>query len=601
MCARLLRQRRRIGITPGALSHRSRVVKLVGKTTKKVEVGKVLAPLMALSVGLVLLSALCEAVSADDHRIALVIGNSSYQHSPLSNPVNDATLMGETLRGLGFDVSVKTNVTQKDMKRAITDFGTRLDQAGSSAMGLFYYAGHGVQSGQINYLIPLEAEIDKEADLDVEAVSAQWVLGQMEHARNAMNMVILDACRNNPYERSFRTGGLRGLTAIGKAPAETLIAYSAAKNRVSQDGPPGGNSPYTKALVKAMGTPGWAVERVFKETRKAVQKETNGKQTPWEEGSLVGDYYLASGAPPPGGAARAYERARRIHTVAAYQDIITRFPGSDEAKLARTQIEQIEQIQIQQTSGGKMLRDCPECPQLVVVPAGSYTMGQLRSEKVQGRRFKPEVPEHKVTIGRKFAVGVYEVTFSQWDACHRAGGCSHAPHDNGWGRGNLPVIDVSWKDAKEYVGWLSRKTRQGYRLLSESEWEYVARAGTAAGPFHTGASISTTQANYDGSHAGGLYRGRTVDVDSLAPNAFGLHGMHGNVREWVEDCWHSDYHGAPDDGRAWILGGSCKKRVLRDGSWRKDHLYARASYRVGVDAQKRFNDIGFRVARTLRR
>ena len=191
----------------------------------KVETGVVLVPLMVLSVVLMLSTALCGAASAHDHRIALVIGNSSYQHSSLSNPVNDATQMGETLRKLGFDVSVKTNATQKDMKRAITDFGTRLDRAGSKAMGLFYYAGHGVQSGQINHLIPLKAKIDKEADLDVEAVSAQWVLGQMEHARNAMNMVILDACRNNPYERSFRNG-LRGLAAIGKAPQETLIHES---------------------------------------------------------------------------------------------------------------------------------------------------------------------------------------------------------------------------------------------------------------------------------------------------------------------------------------------------------------------------------------
>ena len=226
-------------------------------------------------------------------------------------------------------------------------------------------------------------------------------------------------------------------------------------------------------------------------------------------------------------------------------------------------------------------------------------MGQLPSEKIQGRRFKPEVPEHQVIIGSNFAVGIHEVTFSQWDACHRAGGCSHDPSDNGWGRGNRPVIDVNWKDAKEYVGWLSRKTGQGYRLLSESEWEYVARSRTTTGPFHTGSTISTEQANYDGSHAGGVYRGRTIDVGSLASNTFGLHDMHGNVREWVEDCWHPDYHGAPEDGSAWILGGSCEKRVARDGSWRKNQLYARFSYRVGVDARSRFNDIGFRVARTL--
>ena len=307
--------------------------------------------------------------------------------------------------------------------------------------------------------------------------------------------------------------------------------------------------------------------------------------------------------PPPGEAARAYEAAKEVGTVAAYQAVIDWFPGSDEARLAQAQIDEIKlpppPLPPDKRVPGTRFQDCPECPRLVVVPSRSYTMGQLPSEKVQGRRFRPEVPEHPVTIAEELAVGIHEVTFSHWDACHRARGCSHDPGDNGWGRGNRPVIEVSWNDAKEYVGWLSRKTGQKYRLLSESEWEYVARAGTTTGPFHTGSAISTEQANYDGSRAGGLYRGRTIDVGSLASNAFGLHDVHGNVREWVEDCWHSDYHGAPEDGSAWTLGGSCNERVLRDGSWSKNQLYARVSYRVGLDARSRFSEIGFRVARTL--
>ena len=297
----------------------------------------------------------------------------------------------------------------------------------------------------------------------------------------------------------------------------------------------------------------------------------------------------------------AYKRARTKNTVPAYKGVVNRFPGTEGAKLAQEQIDRLGETKKPNYRPGMRIVDCTGCPRLVVAPAGDYTMGQLPSEEVQGGRFESELPEHAVTIAEMFAVGIHEVTFSQWDACHSAGGCSHRPGDNGWGRGDLPVIDVSWHDAKEYVSWLSRKTGKRYRLLSESEWEYVARAGTPTGPFHTGSTISTTQANYDGRDTGGKYRGRTVEVDELASNAFGLYHVHGNVWEWVEDCWHPDYHGAPNDGRAWTFGGICERRVVRGGSWRKNHLYARFSYRVGADARSRFNSIGFRVARTLGR
>ena len=219
---------------------------------------------------------------------------------------------------------------------------------------------------------------------------------------------------------------------------------------------------------------------------------------------------------------------------------------------------------------------------MVAVPAGSFKMGD--------DKYKSELPIRSVNIGR-LAVGVHEVTFSQWDACHRAGGCSYKPKDNNWGRGNRPVIDVSWKDAQDYVGWLSKVTGKNYRLPSESEWEYVARAETT-GPFHTGPNISRSQANFQGS--------RTVAVGSFPEsNRFGLHDVHGNVWEWVEDCWHPDYHGAPVDGGAWTRGGDCGKRVFRGGSWENQPEFVRSAYRWGGDDRLRSSSIGFRVARTL--
>ena len=251
---------------------------------------------------------------------------------------------------------------------------------------------------------------------------------------------------------------------------------------------------------------------------------------------------------------------------------------------------------------GERFSDCSVCPEMVVVPAGSFLMGSPISEK---RRDDDEGPVHRVTIPQPFAVGRYEVTFDQWDACVSEGECSHVPHDAGWGRGNRPVINVSWHDAGEYVDWLSDKTGKRYRLLSEAEWEYAARAGTR-GPFHFGETISTEQANYngtrglDGSFAGGLYRERTVSVGSFPGNAFGLHDVHGNVWEWVEDCWHGSYHGAPSDGSAWTLGGDCDIRVLRGGSWVSfTPRLLRSANRLWYDSGVRSYSYGFRVARTL--
>ncbi len=208
-----------------------------------------------------------------------------------------------------------------------------------------------------------------------------------------------------------------------------------------------------------------------------------------------------------------------------------------------------------------------------------------------------EVPVHRVRIPESFAVGVYEVTFAEWAACRRGGGCTHDPGDLGWGRGERPVVHVSWSDAKEYVRWLSGETGAGYRLLSESEWEYVARAGTSS-RYWWGDGVGRNRANCDG--CGSRWDDEeTSPVGSFSANGFGLHDVHGNVWEWVEDCWHDDYEGAPSDGRAWATGGDCDRRVLRGGSWLNIPRLLRSAYRFRNAAGNRSDLIGFRIARTL--
>jgi formylglycine-generating enzyme required for sulfatase activity len=231
------------------------------------------------------------ALQAEETRIALVIGNSDYASGPLPNPANDAKLIGDALTALGFDVIARRNADQITMKRAIQEFGSRLEKAGPGAVGLFYYAGHGVQLSGRNYLIPTTARIEREGDVEIEAVSADWVIEQMRYARNRLNIVILDACRNNPFTRSMRSVD-HGLATMD-APAGILIAYSTAPGAVAADGT-GRNSPYTEALTQAMREMHEPVEQVFKHVRVGVMSATSGKQVPWESSSLTGDFYFAA-------------------------------------------------------------------------------------------------------------------------------------------------------------------------------------------------------------------------------------------------------------------------------------------------------------------
>jgi formylglycine-generating enzyme required for sulfatase activity len=250
---------------------------------------------------------------------------------------------------------------------------------------------------------------------------------------------------------------------------------------------------------------------------------------------------------------------------------------------------------------GESFKDCPDCPEMVIAPAGSFTMGSPESEP---ERFSDEGPQHKVTIGKPFAVGRFAVTFAEWDACVSAGGCGgYRPSDSGWGREDRPVINVSWDDAQTYVKWLSGKTGKTYRLLSEAEFEHAARAGTAM-PFWWGSSITPDRANYNGNYvyAGGgqkgEYRQKTMPVKSFKPNPWGLYQVHGNVWQWVQDCYVDSYRDAPRDGLPIKKTSGCS-RVLRGGSWGNNPWLLRAARRVRFVAGGRYDYVGFRVARTF--
>jgi formylglycine-generating enzyme required for sulfatase activity len=238
---------------------------------------------------------------------------------------------------------------------------------------------------------------------------------------------------------------------------------------------------------------------------------------------------------------------------------------------------------------GDSFKDCPVCPEMVVVPAGSFAMGSDASSD--------ETPIHQVRLARPFAVGRVEVTFAEWDACVADGGCSHKPADQGWGRELRPVIDVSWDDVTSaYLPWLSRKAGRAYRLPSEAEWEYAARGGSRS-VYAWGEDIGTGRANCDG--CGSAWDNRqTAPAGSFAPNTFGLHDMHGNVWEWTADCYRNSYAAAPANGSA-RTSPQCRTYVVRGGGWNDRARYLRSAIRYGDPPTYRGVYVGFRVARGL--
>ena len=244
----------------------------------------------------------------EEPKLALVIGNAAYKEAPLRNPTNDARAMASTLRQLGYAVLAHENATKREMEKAIVEFGHRLASGG---VGFFFYAGHGLQVRGRNYLVPVDADIDSEASTRIAAVDLDLVLEQMAEARNRVNVVVLDACRNNPFERRLR-GASRGLAAVDAARG-TLIAYATAPGSVAADGE-GSNGLYTEELLKAMRVPGLKVEEVFKQVRIGVMNRSKGAQTPWESSSLTGDLVVnasVKATPPPTAAPAAVVASKK--------------------------------------------------------------------------------------------------------------------------------------------------------------------------------------------------------------------------------------------------------------------------------------------------
>jgi formylglycine-generating enzyme required for sulfatase activity/uncharacterized caspase-like protein len=586
------------------------------------------------------------------HRIALVIGNGAYTNAPpLKNPPNDARDMAANLKTLGFDVSSGVNVSQREMKRLIREFGQKLKAGGN---GLFYYAGHGVQARGHNYIIPVDADIQSEADVEDSGVDVGLVLNYMDDAQNGLNIVILDACRNNPFSRSFRSAS-EGLAQVD-APTGTLIAYATAPGRVAADGV-GANGLYTSELLKAMRLPGLTATDMFMQVRAEVMKRTGNKQVPWEASSLVGSFYfngqlkntVATQTGPAANETKAdpstfelsyWESIKSSTDPEDFKAYLKKYQNGQFADLARNNLRRLETAGKTEnksaanpdTSPGNTRTAMPPNPplplhsfdfvtvkldisrnlksretksanayledlggvklEMVAIPSGEFMMGSPGS---QGGT--DEHPQHQVRIDYWFYLGKFEVTQAQWRAVMGTNPSHFKDCDE------CPVEEVSWSDAAEFCRKLSAATGREYRLPSEAEWEYAARAGTTT-TWAFGDNISPEIANYN--PGGKTGRMKTLRVGSLGvANAFGLYDMYGNVWEWCQDWYHDSYAGiagdAPTDGSAWLSGGEQEYRVLRGGSWDVFSYEASSDHR-GKDRDTRSGRVftndgnnGFRV------
>ncbi|MFN7927844.1 MAG: SUMF1/EgtB/PvdO family nonheme iron enzyme [Blastocatellia bacterium] len=627
---------------------------------KKVLLILLLLPSLALAQQRGLNVAARPEAARPNQRIALVIGNSKYAESPLLNPANDARDMATLLKEYGFDVLHGENMTQKEMKTLIRSFGDKLRDGGT---GLFYFAGHGVQVADHNYLIPVGASIQSEAEIEYEAVDVGFVLAQMQEAQNPLNILILDACRNDPFARSSRSA-VRGLATVN-APVGTLIAYSTAPGNVAADGD-GRNGLYTEELMKQMKQPGIRLLDVFLHTRTAVRQRTKGQQIPWESISIEGDFVLngvtasttaAWTTPTAAPAVETGEQAfwRAIETSSLQEDFEEYLKKFGErglyADAARARLRHLRgkpaanaavttpaktlataafefetattnvtgtTIEKHRTSAQQYIEDLGNSVQIemVKVPLGSFRMGTAEEdvapvipehERYFGKTdaaasVRWQTPQHVVTLP-SFYLGKFEVTQAQWRAVAALPKVQRelVPDPSKFKGDQKPVEMISWEDAQEFCARLSRATGRNYRLPSEAEWEYAARANTTT-DFAFGAALPPELANYDGNTPygkgeKGVSRGQTVLVGSLGiANAFGLYDMHGNVFEWCQDVWHESYAGAPVDGSAWESGGDSNRRVARGGAWMTYGAACRSALRVRNLPDFRMFFIGFRVA-----
>ncbi len=631
---------------------------------------------LALLLALLLLAAPAQA----ERRVALVIGNAAYRVQPaLPNPRNDATAMARLLADeLGFEVLAPVlNATLAEMDQTLERFTAAAEGAD---IALFFYAGHGLEMDGANLLVPVEAVLAHERDAPRQTIRLEQVRKAMRGART--QVLLLDACRNNPIAgRMIRSNPPRGIVGglVGDEASDgVVIAYSAAPGATASDGR-GPNSPFTAALLRFLPTPGEDLGLLLRDVRRAVRQETGG-QDPWLSESLSGRIYLKPGpaqrlagtatllpeptparpavpsgawvipqltdpaperpvapgpAPTPSGAWVIPQRPApppqplppRGAPAPLSAWVIPPLPAPPAQPSGAPASQPMPKPAPSLAAGapGSVFRDCADCPELVVIPPGRFTMGSPATEP---ERDPDEGPQQAITIARRFALGRYPVTVGEWRAFVTATARPDPPSCSILVNGEVvdrrgaswrnrgfpqtdqdPVVCVNRQDALDYAAWVSARSGQRYRLPTEAEWEYAARAGgTSAWWWGSDAARQCASANGadQASHPGATAAvapctdgfARTNPVGHFPPNGFNLHDMGGNARQWVADCYTESLDGTPADGSPRPATPGCDG-LQRGGSWDDDPRELRVAFRWGVPPDLRGHDAGLRLARDL--
>ena len=506
--------------------------------------------------------------STGKNRTALVIGNSDYRFSPLKNPTNDAQDMARVLRSIGFDVILKTNADKPSIVKALNLFGQKLTR---SEIGIFFFAGHGVQVNNRNFLIPLNSQIQSESDVEFEGIHAGRVLGKMENAGNRLNIVILDACRNNPFKKNFRSS-VQGLAKMD-APPGSIIAYATSPGSTASDGA-GRNGAYTGELLKQLGNPDLTIQEVFNEAGLEVMKVTKKRQIPWISSTPVPKYYLAKNAKP----------------------YISSTGSSTKSGPNNTWFDPVTNMAF------------------IWIPGGCFIMAQSDFEKQYLKKkygsqkhkefFYNELPGHKVCVDG-FWMGRFEVTNRQYrmfNPKHTVKSYDGNDLDNDM----KPVVHVSHKDARAFIQWLNRSGKYTFSLPTEAQWEYAARAGTTTSRFWGNAPDQACR-YANGADAAAKSRWTqlivhpcndaypaTAPVGSFTPNAFGLYDMLGNVWEWCKDVYSEKAYTNTARTNPLVTSGS-SNYVSRGGSWFNGPRFVRSAFRFRSHSGDRNVDLGFRL------
>jgi len=543
-------------------------------------------------------------------RYALVIGNGSYDGAYLRNPVNDANAMASALRELDFTVIQKTDLTKKQMLDVIWDFEKKFT---ADDICLFYYSGHGVQVNGINYLIPLKANILNEKDVEFEAVALNRFMSNLEKAK--MNIVILDACRDNPYKGTRSTS--KGLAQVTSKTDGTFIAYATAPGTTASDGS-GSNSPYTKHLIQEMKVPGQEIEDMFKNVRIAVKDETNNTQIPWDSSCLTDEFIFAMSCTPQTqpdiqveteysyGTIKVESNADGSvyvdndyvcsiskGTIKTLKNIKT---GSHTVKVKTDDETKTEYVTVQKNSTSSLnFYFAPASTgddNMVFVQGGTFQMGS--NEEAD------EKPIHTVTVN-DFYIGKYEVTQKEWKEVM-------GKNPSNWKGDELPVERVSWYDAVEFCNKKSEKeglqkcysgsgknitcnfNANGYRLPTEAEWEYAARGGNKSRDYTYSGSNSIGDVAWCSSNSGS----KTHPVGKKQSNELGIYDMSGNVWEWCNDWYDSNYYSSsPRNNPPGASVGF--RRVDRGGGWDGSAGYCRVADRSISNPGYSYINVGFRL------